>query len=75
MRGTSGIGNITEASSEALQAAAYTSNDLIEFRALQYALFTTCFVEVLGGLFFVINAFYIVKDKAKVDRALKGKFY
>ncbi|XP_017771278.1 PREDICTED: protein spinster isoform X3 [Nicrophorus vespilloides] len=42
-----------------------------DFHSLQYALFITCFVEVLGGVFFLINAFYIVKDKKKVEKALK----
>lgn len=44
-----------------------------EFKSLQYALFTTCFVEIIGGLFFLINALYIVEDKEKVDRAIHGK--
>ncbi|XP_028042764.1 protein spinster isoform X2 [Bombyx mandarina] len=42
----------------------------VEFRALQYALFITCFVEVLGGIFFLITSAYIVRDKLKVDRAI-----
>ncbi|KAL4713991.1 hypothetical protein ACJJTC_005622 [Scirpophaga incertulas] len=42
----------------------------IQFRALQYALFMTCFVELLGGVFFLITAFYIVRDKTKVDKAI-----
>ncbi|KAK9739316.1 Major Facilitator Superfamily [Popillia japonica] len=62
-------------SSKPLAAAVTSSvsqeNALIEFRALQYALFTTCFVEILGGLFFLINALYIVKDRLKVERAVK----
>ncbi|XP_041979205.1 protein spinster isoform X3 [Aricia agestis] len=43
---------------------------LVEFRSLQYALFVTCFVEILGGLFFFLTAIYIVKDKLKVERAI-----
>ncbi|KAL0838890.1 hypothetical protein ABMA28_016910 [Loxostege sticticalis] len=42
----------------------------VQFRALQYALFTTCFVEVIGGIFFLLTAFYIVRDKLRVDRAI-----
>lgn len=45
----------------------------VEFHALQYALFTTCVVEIIGGFFFLVNAFYIVKDKKKVEMALKGE--
>jgi len=61
--------NIT---AEALTAAATTNNDIddpvVAFKSLQYALFTTCFVEVLGGIFFLLNACYIVGDKNKCDR-------
>ncbi|XP_066246696.1 protein spinster isoform X1 [Euwallacea similis] len=48
-------------------------NDLNAFKALQYALFTTCFVEVIGGLFFLINAFYIVEDRERVERAVHAE--
>ncbi|KAK4874836.1 hypothetical protein RN001_014196 [Aquatica leii] len=47
------------------------SSDVVQFKALQYALFITCFVEILGGIFFLINAMYIVKDRTKVDNAVK----
>ncbi|KAG5867438.1 hypothetical protein JTB14_037450 [Gonioctena quinquepunctata] len=47
-----------------------SDSDLIQFKSLQYALFTTCFVEVIGGLFFLITAFYIVHDKRKVEEAV-----
>ncbi|KOX71382.1 Protein spinster [Melipona quadrifasciata] len=40
---------------------------LIEFRSLQYAMFLTMFVAVLGSLFFFLTALYIQKDKALVD--------
>uniref|UniRef100_A0A182MBY2 Major facilitator superfamily (MFS) profile domain-containing protein n=1 Tax=Anopheles culicifacies TaxID=139723 RepID=A0A182MBY2_9DIPT len=39
---------------------------LIKFRALQYALFSTCFVEILGGVFFLITAIYIDRDRSRV---------
>ncbi|CAB3221895.1 unnamed protein product [Arctia plantaginis] len=42
----------------------------IDFSSLQYALFVTCFIEVIGGVFFLIAAFYIVKDKLQADRAI-----
>lgn len=44
----------------------------VQFRALQYSLFSTSFVEVLGGVFFLITAAYILKDRANVDRAVAG---
>ncbi|XP_051172833.1 protein spinster isoform X2 [Leptopilina boulardi] len=43
------------------------NNDLIEYRSLQYSLFITVFIEVIGSLFFFITALYIQKDKALVD--------
>jgi nitrate reductase NapE component len=43
-----------------------------EFKALQYALFTTCFVEIVGAFFFLVNALYILEDKHKVDKAIQG---
>ncbi|XP_028171251.1 protein spinster isoform X3 [Ostrinia nubilalis] len=46
----------------------------VQFRALQYALFTTCFVEVIGGVFFLLTAIYIVRDKRRVDRAIAVSF-
>ncbi|PBC33212.1 Protein spinster [Apis cerana cerana] len=48
-------------------------NDIfLEFRSLQYALFLTMFVAVLGSLFFFIPALYIQKDKALVDLVIAG---
>lgn len=44
----------------------------VQFRALQYSLFSTSFVEVLGGVFFLLTAAYILKDRANVDRAVAG---
>lgn len=56
------------------QAAALVSTDSVEvqFKALQYSLFSTSFVEVLGGIFFLLTAAYILKDRANVDRAVAG---
>ncbi|KAF5282489.1 hypothetical protein FQR65_LT14259 [Abscondita terminalis] len=55
----------------ALQRALSDDDQVVEFRSLQYALFITCFVEILGGVFFLINALYIVKDRTKVEHAVK----
>ncbi|KAI9560810.1 hypothetical protein GHT06_011762 [Daphnia sinensis] len=43
-----------------------------DFKALQWAMSITIVVEVLGALFFFATAWYIVEDKAKVDRAVAG---
>ncbi|XP_076269936.1 lysolipid transporter protein spinster isoform X2 [Rhynchophorus ferrugineus] len=48
------------------------SDDYVQFISLQYALFTTCFVEVLGGVFFLLNAFYLVEDRETAERAIHG---
>ncbi|XP_058121527.1 protein spinster [Anopheles ziemanni] len=45
---------------------------LVKFRALQYALFSTCFVEILGGVFFMMTAIYIVRDRQRVDQAISA---
>lgn len=45
----------------------------VQFRALQYSLFSTSFVEVLGGVFFLITAIYILRDRSNVDRAVAGE--
>ncbi|KAF4527802.1 hypothetical protein B566_EDAN016214 [Ephemera danica] len=46
----------------------------VKFHSLQYALFTTNFVEVLGGLFFLLTALYIISDKREAERTAAGKF-
>ena len=38
----------------------------IEFYVMQYSLILTIIVEVLGAMFFFVNAFYIVKDRLRV---------
>uniref|UniRef100_A0A2A4K019 Major facilitator superfamily (MFS) profile domain-containing protein n=1 Tax=Heliothis virescens TaxID=7102 RepID=A0A2A4K019_HELVI len=45
-------------------------SQLVQFKSLQYALFVTCFVEVIGGIFFLLTAIYIVRDKLRVERAI-----
>lgn len=47
-------------------------HDIIEFHSLQYALFITSFVEVLGAIFFFFTASYIVKDKELAETETPG---
>ncbi|XP_037714897.1 protein spinster isoform X1 [Drosophila subpulchrella] len=47
----------------------YTDRE--QFEGLQYALFSTSFVEVLGGIFFMITACFIIKDKNNATRGLQ----
>ncbi|KAK3910946.1 Protein spinster [Frankliniella fusca] len=42
--------------------------DLVEFHSMQYALFITCFIEVLGGICFLLTAMYIRKDKEEAEK-------
>lgn len=49
-------------------------SDIQQFKSLQYALFVTCFVEIIGGVFFLITSIYILDDKRKVEEAISCKF-
>ncbi|XP_017049497.1 protein spinster isoform X2 [Drosophila ficusphila] len=72
------ISNVTQAVTEiaATTIAAVRSSgpisekytDVELFEGLQYALFSTSFVEVLGGIFFIFTAFFIIKDKISAAR-------
>lgn len=48
---------------------------MTQFKSLQYALFSTSFVEILGGVFFLLTSAYILRDKSKVEAAIAGKCY
>lgn len=50
-----------------------TSEKFIEFRSIQYALFLTIFIEIIGSLFFFITALHIEKDKSVVDLTIAGE--
>ncbi|XP_013098688.1 protein spinster isoform X2 [Stomoxys calcitrans] len=52
--------------------SAHEDTDLTKFEALQYALFSTSFVEVIGGIFFLITAAFIISDKNKASQAIRG---
>lgn len=64
--------NSNSSSSTVLRLADFTDSNETKFKALQYSLFTTSFVEVLGGLFFLITAAYILRDKARAEKAVAG---
>ncbi|XP_053966881.1 protein spinster [Anastrepha ludens] len=46
--------------------------DRTKFKALQYSLFSTSFIEVLGAVFFFLTAIYILKDKRRAAQATLG---
>lgn len=47
-------------------------DNISNFHSLQYALFITSFVEVLGAMFFFFTASYIVKDKELAETETPG---
>lgn len=51
----------------------YNQQLMIEFKSMQYALFSTCFITVFGAAFFLWCAFYIVEDRKKVEIFTKSK--
>ncbi|XP_033153071.1 protein spinster isoform X1 [Drosophila mauritiana] len=67
---------ITEATTSLIEtarsAASQEYSDVEQFEGLQYALFSTSFVEVLGGIFFIFTACFIIKDKYNATRGLQN---
>ncbi|XP_037823728.1 protein spinster isoform X4 [Lucilia sericata] len=61
----------TTLSMQSQNLALTEDTDLIKFEALQYSLFSTSFVEVIGGIFFLITAAFIIKDKNKASQAIR----
>lgn len=51
-----------------------TDNPLVEYHSLEYALFITCFINVFGGLSFLLTAWYVVSDREKADLVIKGAY-
>jgi len=55
--------------------ASYGRQDLfVEYLSLQYALYTSCFVCVLGGAFFLATALFVQRDRARTEKLMKGLF-
>jgi len=42
----------------------------VEFRALQYALFSCCFMQSLGAFFFMVVSWYVLGDKNRAERQI-----
>ncbi|XP_067010806.1 protein spinster isoform X2 [Anabrus simplex] len=57
----------------ATAAPGQKEDPLVRFHSLQYALFTTSFVEVLGGMFFLLTALYIVQDKERARGVISAE--
>ena len=45
----------------------YEKTFFVQWQGLQYGLFMTCFVTVMGGLFFLYTAMHIEQDRLLVD--------
>lgn len=68
------LSQLAENATTALSTKLTEDSIEVQFKSLQYSLFSSSFVEVLGGVFFLITAAYILRDKSNVDRAVAGKF-
>merc|ERR1719369_1265087 len=42
----------------------------LEFRALEYSLFSCCFFQALGSFFFFVVSWYVISDKSKAERQI-----
>jgi len=42
----------------------------LEFRALEYSLFSCCFFQALGAFFFFVVSWYVMSDKQKAERQI-----
>merc|ERR1719334_620698 len=42
----------------------------LEFRALEYSLFSCCFFQALGAFFFFVVSWYVISDKSKAERQI-----
>jgi hypothetical protein len=57
-----------------LSSSGQTVDPAVEFRSLQYSLFMTCIVEVIGGSFFLSAANYISWDRHQAEKAIAGMY-
>ncbi|KAJ8983948.1 hypothetical protein NQ317_008650 [Molorchus minor] len=58
------IGVLSESLKQSSSENTTINSDLADFTALQYALFSTCFVEIIGGLFFPDNRLLYIARQA-----------
>jgi hypothetical protein len=49
-----------------------TVDPVVQFHSLQYSLFMTCVVELIGGGFFLFTANYINWDRHQAEKAIAG---
>lgn len=53
--------------------ASYDRHDVfVEYLSLQYALYVSCFVCVLGGAFFLATALFIQRDREQTEKLIKA---
>lgn len=63
------LGLLADVFMEGFSRNGHFDRDLGEFRAIQYSFFVSCGVEIFGGLFFMLNACYILEDIRRIQRA------
>ncbi|ODN04368.1 Protein spinster [Orchesella cincta] len=61
------IGKISDWIKPWLREGGPVSDEYVEFTSLQYALFVTVFVQIFGGILFLVTACYVVQDKRDCD--------
>lgn len=66
------LASMTLASNSLQTSSGDKQDNINNFHSLQYALFITSFVEVLGAMFFFFTASYIVKDKELAETETPG---
>ena len=50
-----------------------TTDPYVQFVTLQYALYITAFVCVIGGGFYLATAIFIERDRSMAEKQTKGK--
>ena len=64
----------SQCQANATHAYGLTGSELVEFHSLQYAMFICIFVEILGGLFFVMNGWFIKHDRLHAQSIVAGDY-
>jgi len=61
---------LTGAGTKAVSVQATPKEYDLEFRALEYSLFSCCFFQALGAFFFFVVSWYVISDKSKAERQI-----
>ncbi|ESN93752.1 hypothetical protein HELRODRAFT_88291 [Helobdella robusta] len=58
--------------SDSIESGYEHPDPIVQYFSLQYAMYMTCFVCVIGGAFFLATALYVKSDKEKADRMIRS---